>query len=185
MREEVLAVRLGQIVKDIFIPGSVLAQLENSLLNDKGREEAAQNEQRTRLRERLSSVRNRLDQAYVDKLDGRISDDFWTRKIDEWRSEERRLCGEMLSLEEVKPEKRLDGVRILELAHRAHFLYLKQTPAEQAKLLKMVISNCSIDATTLYPTYRKPFDLIFTTGKNEGWCGRRDSNPYGLSPTSS
>jgi site-specific DNA recombinase len=184
MREEVLGVRLGQIVKDIFIPGSVLAQLENSLLNDKGRQESMRSEQRSRLRKRLSSVRNRLDQAYIDKLDGRISGDFWTRKSDEWRSEEQRLCAEMLSLEEVKPEKLLDGVRILELAHKAHFLYLRQTPQEQAKLLKMVVSNCSIDATSLYPTYRKPFDLIFATGKNEGWCARRDSNsrPSGSKP---
>jgi hypothetical protein len=115
------------------------------------------------------SVRNRLDQAYLDKLDGKISKDFWTRKSGEWQSEEQRLCAEISSLEEMKPERILDGVRILELAHNAHFLYLKQTPQEQGKLLKMVVSNCSIDATSLYPTYRKPFDLIFTTGKNEGW----------------
>jgi len=70
----------------------------------------------------------------------------------------------------------LDGARILELAHKAHFLYLKQTPEEQAKLLKIVVSNCSIDAANVYPTYRKPFDLIFAQGKNEGWRARRDSN---------
>jgi site-specific DNA recombinase len=184
IREEALGARLGQIVKDIFIPGSVLAQLENSLLNDKGHQETVRNEQRSRLTERLGSVRNRLDQIYLDKLDGKISDDFWARKSDEWRSEEQRLCAEMLSLDEMKPEKLLDGVRILELAHKAHFLYLKQTPEEQAKLLKMVVSNCSIDATSLYPTYRKPFDLIFATGQNEGWCARRDSNsrPSGSKP---
>jgi hypothetical protein len=33
----------------------------------------------------------------------------------------------------------------------------------------MVLSNCTIDATSLYPTYRKPFDLIFTRVKNEEW----------------
>jgi len=63
MREEVLGVRLGRIVKDIFIPGSVLAQLEHLLLNDKGRQEAVRDEQRSRLRERLTSVRTRLDEA--------------------------------------------------------------------------------------------------------------------------
>ena len=184
IREEALGARLGQLMKDIFIPGPVLTRLEDSLLNDKGRQEAVRNQQRGRLRERLGSLRSRLDQAYLDKLDGKISEDFWTRKSDEWRSEEQRLCAEMHSLEEVKPERLLDGVRILELAHKAHFLYLKQTPEEQAKLIKMIVSNCSIDATTLYPTYRKPFDLIFTTGKNEGWCARRDSNsrPSGSKP---
>ena len=169
LREDILRERLGQIVKDIFIPGSVLAQLENSLLNDRGRQEAIKVEQRNRLRGRLNSVRSRLDQSYIDKLDGKISEDFWVRKSGEWRAEEQRICAALLALEQQKPERMLDGARILELAHKAHFLYLKQTPQEQAKLLKIVVSNCSIDATSVYPTYRKPFDLIFTHGKNEGW----------------
>jgi hypothetical protein len=28
-------------------------------------------------------------------------------------------------------------------------------------------SNCGIDAVSLYPTYRKPFDLIFQKSKTE------------------
>lgn len=166
MREELLGERLGRIVEDIFIPGSILAQLENSLLNDKGREEAIQGERRTRLRDRLSSVRSRLDQSYTDKLDGKITEGFWTRKSDEWCAEEQRICSEMVALEQTKPERMLDGVRILELAHKAHSLYLKQTPEEQAKLLRLVVSNCSIDAINVYPTYRKPFDLIAARTRN-------------------
>jgi hypothetical protein len=61
----------------------------------------------------------------------------------------------------------LDGVRILELANKAYFLYLKQVPAEKAKLLRIVLSNCAMDAASVYPTYRKPFDLIFARAKNE------------------
>lgn len=64
-------------------------------------------------------------------------------------------------LEAIKPERILDSVRILELANKAYFLYVRQNPEEQGKLLKTVLSNCKIDATSLYPTYRKPFDLIF------------------------
>jgi hypothetical protein len=100
--------------------------------------------------------------------------DFWARKSDEWHAEEQRICAEMLTLEKMKPERLLDGARILELAHKAYFLYLKQTPEEQAKLLKIVVSNCSIDAVNVYPIYRKPFDLIFAQGKNEGWRAQGD-----------
>src|SRR5712664_2436464 len=49
-------------------------------------------------------------------------------------------------------------------------------PAEKAKLLKMVLSNCRIDAVSLYPAYRKPFDLIFQRTKTEEWRARGDSN---------
>ena len=63
-------------------------------------------------------------------------------------------------------------------------LYLTRKPAEQAELLKKVLLNCSIDAVSLYPTYRKPFDMIFKRAKNEEWSGREDLNlrPPGPEP---
>ena len=63
-------------------------------------------------------------------------------------------------LEQASPERLLSGARILELANQAHSLYVSQPAAEKAKLLRMVLSNCSIDAAKIYPTYRKPFDLM-------------------------
>jgi len=38
----------------------------------------------------------------------------------------------------------------------------------------MVLSNCGIDAVSLYPTYRRPFDLIFLKAKTEEWRARGD-----------
>jgi len=168
-REEKLGDRLGQVLKNIYIPDDVLAQLERSLLSDKGREETLKRQQRERLQQRLALVRRRMDQAYMDKLDGRILEDFWTRKTTEWQAEEQQILFALQGLEQVQPERMLDGVRILELANKAYFLYLKQPPIEKAKLLRLVLSNCTIDATTVYPTYRKPFDLIFARAKNEEW----------------
>jgi site-specific DNA recombinase len=116
------------------------------------------------------------DQAYQDKLDGKISEEFWVRKSDEWQAEENQIRASMQGLETVRPERMLDAAKILELANKAYFLYVKQNHAERAKLLKMVLSNCGIDAVSLYPTYRKPFNLIFEKVKTEEWCARRDSN---------
>jgi len=72
-------------------------------------------------------------------------------------------------LERQSPESLPDGVRILELANKAYFLYLKQPPAEKAKLLRIVLSNCKIDAASVGPTYRKPFDVIFQRVRKEEW----------------
>jgi transposase len=53
-----------------------------------------------------------------------------------------------------------------------------------AELLRNLLLNCSIDAVSLYPTYRKPFDLIFNRVKNNEWSGREDLNlrPPGPEP---
>jgi hypothetical protein len=71
-------------------------------------------------------------------------------------------------------DRLLDAHGIIELAQHAHSMYVTQKPAEQADLLKKVLSNCSIEAVSLYPTYRKPFDLICQRVKNEEWSGRED-----------
>ena len=67
------------------------------------------------------------------------------------------------------PERALDRVRILELANKAHSLYVTQPPQEKAEWLRMVLSNCAVDAVRVYPTYRKPFDMIFERAKTGEW----------------
>jgi site-specific DNA recombinase len=122
-----------------------------------------------------------LDAAYDDKLNGAISREFWDRKQREWQSEEQRLRSLLSDVNAQKFEDRLlDMYRILELAQAAHSLYLTRKPEEQGELLKKIVLNCAIDATTLYPTYRKPFDLIARRAKTSEWSGREDLNRLGV-----
>jgi site-specific DNA recombinase len=183
-REEELGNRLGQILKDIYIPDGVVSQLSKSLLSDGGRETTFKQDQEQRLQRRLASVRNRLDQAYLDKLDGKITEELWSRKSAEWQAEEQQIRMAIHAVGEIEPERTLDAVKILELANKAYFLYVKQPPSEKAKLLNLVLSNCAIDAASVYPRYRKPFEVIFFKSQNEGWRARRDSNsrPSGSKP---
>ena len=123
-REEELGDRLAVTLRNIHIPDDVLLQLEKSLLADKGREEAIRKEQGERLQRRLTALRHRLDQAYLDKLDGKITEDFWNRKSVEWTSEEQQVLLALQSAEQPKPERMLDAMRTLELANKAYFLYV-------------------------------------------------------------
>jgi len=175
-REEELGDRLGEVFKNIHIPDDILAQLQQSLLHDKDHAEAHRNSETDRLKQRLSQVRNRIEQSYLDKLDGKISEEFWNAKSSGWVQEEQQILMALQALQQQSPERILNGVRALELANKAHFLYLSQTAQEKAKLLRIVLSNCSVDATKLYPTYRKPFDLIFQRVNNKEWRARQDSN---------
>src|SRR5215469_7079076 len=175
-REEEVGNRLGEILKNIHIPDDILSQLVNSLLTDKDREQVVRRQRIDRLQQRLTTVRRRLDHAYLDMLDGRITDEFWEGKSAEWHEEEQRLSMTIGELDKGKPERLLDGVRILELANKAYFLYLRQNSEAKARLLKIVLSNCAIDAANVYPTYRKPFDLIFQAAQTERWWGWGESN---------
>lgn len=130
----------------------------------------------------LSSVHQRIDQAYTDKLDGKISEDFWQRKTADWQMEEQQILLAMQGLEQANSDTLLTAKRTLELANKAYFLYVTQNPVEQGQLLKKVLLNCRVDGTSLYPTCRKPFDLIFERAKNQEWSGREDLNLRPLGP---
>ena len=184
-READLAERLGEVLKDIHIPDSVLGDLQAAITRDHEQMQRDRAMQKQQLARQLEAIRHRMDQAYTDKLDGRIPEDFWQRKLTEWQLEEQRNQQAISHLREQRPDRLLNVRRILELANKAYFLYLTQKPSEQAKLLRMVLLNCTIDAVSVYPTYRKPFDLIFQRAKNEEWSGRPDLNRRPLAPQAS
>jgi len=96
--------------------------------------------------------------------------------MSEWGEEEQRIERALNTPIDSFPSRVLSAKRIIELANKAYFLYLTQKPHEQAKLLKLVLLNCSIDGVSLYPSYRKPFDIIFQRAKTKEWSGREDLN---------
>ena len=105
-------------------------------------------------------------------------------KMAEWTTEGLGIQQALSRLEQPTSERLLTVQRTLELANKAYSLYLTRNPNKQAQLLRMVLLNCAVDGTTVQPTYRKPFDLIFARGKNQEWSGREDLNlrPPGPEP---
>ncbi len=135
-------------------------------------------QERAGLERKLTAIHDHMDSAYNDKLEGNIPLEFWKRKQTEWQTEELRIKSLISGLEAGKSEDNLLSIqRILELAQKAYFLYLTRKPAEQAELLKKVLLNRSIDSTNLYPSYRKPFDLIAKRVKTEELSGREGFEP--------
>ncbi len=160
-----------------------IQDIERSLASDKASRQDRLLAEEARLQKRLSAIRTRMDQAYLDKLDGKITSEFWERRNAEWLQEEQQVQLALAGLKQAdEPAQLLSASRTLELANKAYSLYVRQIPAEQAKLLKLVLSNCKIDAISIAPTYRKPFDLIFERAKNEDWRARRDSNSRPIAP---
>lgn len=176
-REEDLATRLGEPLKGIQLPEEVASGIVKALHADRLQAASKASEEQVRLERRIAAFRSRMDAAYVDKLDGKISEEFWDRKRADWQAEEQQVRMAMLDLKQAEGSDRaVDARRIFELANKAHSLYLSRDSSGKAELLRMVFSNCSVDAVSVTPTYRRPFDLIFERAKNEEWSGRLDSN---------
>jgi hypothetical protein len=177
MREEEVSEHLGELLKQIYVPETIACTIVDSLSSDLNRANAERQEQLAGLKQRLAALRTRMDALYEDKQDGKIKEEFWTRKQAEYSDQERSLETALSGLNTpITPERMLTVQRIFELANQAHSLYLTRNLAERGQLLKSVLLNCATDGVNLWPTYRKPFDLIFQRAKNEEWSGREDLN---------
>jgi site-specific DNA recombinase len=176
-REEDLAQRLGEPLKGLQVPEEIVSQIITAIRKDQQQSVGKVSAERSRQDAKLMAIHKRMDGAYADKLDGKIPEDFWERKMSDWRMEEQQVKMAIQGLSDAETgDRSLDAQRIFELANKAYLLYVSQDSGEKAKLLRMLFSNCSVDAVSITPTYRKPFDMIFKRAQSEEWSGRLDSN---------
>jgi hypothetical protein len=100
-----------------------------------------------------------------------IEPDFFERKAREWRQTQKRLADQIAEYENASHDYVHDGVRLLELAKKAYFLFKQQSPSEKRKLLNFVCSNSVWKDQTLTATFRQPFDFLHLPtrlGKEKG-----------------
>ena len=112
-----------------------------------------------RLQDEYSRLPNRIDRMYVDKLDGRVSDDFFDQKSTEWRQEPATVRQTLEQHEQANQSDLQEGVAILELANRAAELFEKQSAGEKRRLLDFVLSNSTWGNGELTFEFRQRFDL--------------------------
>ena len=180
--EPKLSDSLGVLLQNIQIPAEIAMSIASSIEADRSSMETTRERELSSLGQRLSLTRTLMDKTFEEKLLGKVDEGVYERKMRQWREEEMRLMSLLRTASAQLPHDNvLSARRILELAQNAYSVYLRANHAERGRLLKSVLSNCVTDGVSYWPTYRKPFDMIFQRGQNEEWRRERDSNPrYGF-----
>ena len=128
--------KLGEVIKNVEIRQEHLELIKEALRLSHNEEREYHEQMIGNLNAEYLRLQNRLDQAYLDKLDGNISEEFWKPKSEEWRTEQQSIR-EKIHLHESANVNYFDqGVKILELAHRAYSLYLRQDSFEKKKFIR-------------------------------------------------
>ena len=196
-REEVLEEQFADVVRRVVIDPETAEWVKQALQESLKEETAFHHQEVTRLAREVERVKVRLNQAYLDKLDGTITEAFWAERSTEWQEERGRLAGELARLQGADKHYLDDGVQIIELSQRAHGLYLTQPAEEKRKLLGLLLSNCILKDGHIEATYKQPFDTLAlmateplpeASGDDEvvavsqKWHALRESNPQPSGP---
>lgn len=176
IREEDLDKKLAELVRRVEVPSEVAEWIKEALVESHKDEKAYHGEQIKCLEAQYKKLQTRIDAMYVDKLDGKINENYFLEKSGEWRKEQEGMREAIERHEKANVNYLAHGITILELAKKAYRLYLEQKPTEKRKLLKILLSNCTFDSGKLYPIYNRPFDLLVKSKKNDDWLPGQDSN---------
>lgn len=108
----------------------------------------------------IEKNKNKLQQMYMDKLEGKITEDFWlsmqnqiTEKIEKYKS--------LINAYDRAELKTMNEVTsTLELSETAYNKYLEGNDEIKRKIVNSILSNLTLRDGKLSYTYKKPFDIL-------------------------
>ena len=147
----------GQVVEELHLGPELLALTKGELIASR---EAIKEDMGRRLsaaRASYDRFGSLIDKAYVDKLEGRVDEDFFQRKRQEWE-EERAKALELMERLDRADRGNIDlAIKLLELSDQAYDLYNQRAPHQQRELLDLLCSNSELGGGELKVELRKPF----------------------------
>ncbi len=186
-REETLEKEFVTSLKALEIDDKVLELIVNALKSSHKDEKTFHNEAITRLQAELTKIQGRIDTMYEDKLDGRITQEFFDRKSKDWKAEMEKIMETIHAHQKANHNYLDEGIKLLEMASKSHKTFMEQNPIEKRRLVSSFFAQSSWKGGKLSVNFRQPFELIAVSnsensnkeavsvganGLNEKWLGR-------------
>ena len=163
VREEVLTEQFSKALSGLSLGRDTLQYLKRALQESHVDQRQEHDNAIKRLQSEYERLESRLQTLYIDKVDGTIDRAFYEKLSTDWRFQQSK-CLEQIARHQSADQAYMDGgARLLDLAHSAHRLFMRQSAAEQQRLLKLLLSNSTWKDGELTATWRQPFDLIAET----------------------
>lgn len=109
---------------------------------------------------RYAAAQRRIDNLYEDRLDERISSEFWEQKHKELNTE-REAIREQLEKMQTEEAKYFEiWLHIIDLAHRAREIYERRSPEEKRMLLRYLFSNLTLSDEDVAYTFTPAMDIV-------------------------
>lgn len=159
-RQEMLNKQFADILQGLVIRQPVLDWLADAVLESDRTEQAAREQVIQRSRAKYDQLNARIETMYLDKLEGRITQEFFDKQAAAWRGEQEKILRQIHEVETTRPAPVEQAIDMMRLTSRAAELFLQQTAAEQRRLLRVVVKNATWQAGELRTTLFEPFDIL-------------------------
>ncbi|MCX7031020.1 MAG: hypothetical protein NTU62_13000 [Spirochaetes bacterium] len=136
-----------------------------------------------KLNAHYTKLQNRIDQIYLDKLDGEVEEAFYRRNVSQWREEQAQIRARIERHEKADQNYIEQGIRLLEIARNARQFYHSQGQTEQAALLRFIMPGSSLQEDQVVPAFKPPFDIIHRMAQEARRCAQDIKKQAECDPT--
>ncbi len=160
-RQEKVEEQLLPYFDQVTIKNPMLAEWIKKALKESHKEEIEyHNKAIEELKRRYDQIQRRLNLLYDDKLDGRITPEFYEEKFKQYTKEKEEIVVAMERHSNAQTKYFELGISILELSQKAKEIYQKATIDEKRMLLSLVFSDLRLNEGKLKAVFSKPFEIL-------------------------
>lgn len=169
LSEDDLTKQFAQLYKRLRIPENVLIEITEALRTvHKGKSDFREN-----LFQELTQEKNRnakrIENMYMDKLDGRITADEYDNLYKEFKSRIDETDRKLFNLQKAEDDYYITSNYLLQLANRAYDLFISSEMEQKRQLVKLTLQNLTLNGRKVEYEAIKPFDTILNYADNKLW----------------
>ena len=176
IREEELTEQFAQLFKSLQIPKDIVEGITETLRKSHKDKTQFHRTLLDELQKEYQKLETRIEAMYEDKLDGSITESYYNKKREEFRTKQKEISNKISKLGIADEEYYLTSEYLLQLASRAYDLFMSSEAEEKRQLLKLILRNLKLEGEKVEFELVKPFDKVFACSSRQLWLGNQDSN---------
>ncbi|MFH2021777.1 MAG: recombinase family protein [Patescibacteria group bacterium] len=169
LTEDSITQQLGSVFKKLQVPKYILEQIVDTLKSTHESKSNFRELQFKDLTNQHEKYSKRIEQVYMDKLDGRITDDNYDKYYETFREKLSEIDTKLAMLQEADDNYYVTCNHLLELANRAYDLFVDSEVEEKRQLIKLVLQNLRVEDEIIRYEGIKPFDIILDSADHQLW----------------
>ncbi len=169
VREEIIEQQITDVLETFHITDEIQEMVLKELHESMQERFEYHNAFAQQIEKQITILQNRIDNAYQDKLDGKISEEFWDRQTKKWMFEKEELSMKLSAHQKTDTSHIKKANLIFELAKKAPTLFQNAKFDQKRIFAQKLFSNCVLKGRILDLELRKPYDLILESSKTGNW----------------
>lgn len=171
IKEEEITDQLSKVFKSLQMPQDIQSFILETLEDVHKNKIEFHNSQFDKLTKEQRELTRMMDNLYLDKLKGKISDEQYDKFCESFTTQKNDINSRLGHLQEAEDNYYITAKYVLEMAKHAYDLFMRSEVEERRQLLTLVLQNIRLSGENIVYNVQKPFDVIKEASDRNLWRG--------------